>query len=133
MVDLLTWEMSEPSTASLYKEIGGHILADGFHVDLGALRKASEGVTDTLDKVATKKVRDIDPSPSDFGHEHLGDTVRDFCDRWQLGVDHLAKDANEFAARLNHSVSAYLSVERLTQEQLNGIFTRAHGSDPGAE
>jgi hypothetical protein len=108
-------------------------MSDGFRVDLDALHEASEGVTGTLDRLATKKVSDIDPAPSDFGHDHLGETVRDFCDRWQIGVQHLAKDANEFAARLNHSMSAYLSTERLNQEQLSGILAHSRGDDPAAQ
>lgn len=107
-------------------------MGDGFRVDLDALREASEGVTDTLDRLATKKVSDIDPAPSDFGDDHLGETVRDFCDRWQIGVQNLAKDANEYAARLNHSMSAYLSAERLTEEQLNGVLAHSSGDDPAA-
>lgn len=108
-------------------------MSDGFRVDLDALREASEGVTDTLDRLATKKVSDIDLSPSDFGHDHLGETIRDFCDRWQTGVQNLAKNANEFAARLNHSMSAYLSTERLTEEQLTGILAQSRGDDPAAQ
>jgi hypothetical protein len=113
--------------------IGGQSMSDGYRVDLDALREASDGVTDTLDRLATKKVSAIDPTPSDFGHDHLGETVRDFCDRWQIGVQNLAKDANEFAARLNHSMSAYLSTEHLTEEQLNSILAHSTGDDPAAQ
>lgn len=47
-------------------------MADGFEVDLGALRRAAEGVADTLAAMATRKVSDIDASVDAFGHEDLG-------------------------------------------------------------
>ena len=62
-------------------------MSDGFSVYLDALRRAAEGVTDTLDAMATRKVSDIDAAKSGFGHDGLADTVSDFCDRWNIGVD----------------------------------------------
>jgi hypothetical protein len=108
-------------------------MPDGFSVDLGALQKAAEGVTDTLNALATKKVSDIDADKSAFGHDKLGGTVGDFCERWQIGVEHLAKDGQEVADRLNRSVAAYLHVERAAHGTFNGILQQDAGSDPAAQ
>jgi hypothetical protein len=108
-------------------------MPDGFKVDLGALQKAAEGVTDTLNALATKKVSDIDAKESAFGHDKLGGTVSDFCERWQIGVEHLAKDGQEVADRLNASVNAYTNVERRTHANLNGMLQQPSGPDPAAQ
>jgi hypothetical protein len=108
-------------------------MADGFRVDLGALRRAADGVTETLDQLATKKVSDIDPKKTDFGDDDLGGTVSDFCDRWELGVEHLSKDVQEVAARLNVSVEAYLRTEQAAKAGLDGVLQASTGDDPAAQ
>jgi hypothetical protein len=108
-------------------------MADGFYVDFGALQKAAEGVTDTLDAMATRSVNDIDAPKSAFGHDRLGDTVADFCDRWEIGIEHLARDAQEVADRLTLSVKVYLHAERTLHESLDGILQSPTGPDPAAQ
>jgi hypothetical protein len=108
-------------------------MPDGFSVDLAALQKAAEGVTDTLNALATKKVSDIDAQKSAFGHDKLGGTVSDFCERWQIGVEHLAKDGQEVADRLNASVNAYAHVERKTHAGFHGMLQQSTGPDPAAQ
>lgn len=107
-------------------------MADGVSVDLGALRNAAEGVTDTLNALATRKVSDIDAPRNAFGHDSLADAVIDFCDRWNIGVSHLANDAAEVANRLNHCVLAYEHADRTAHQSLDGIL-RLLGSDPAAQ
>jgi hypothetical protein len=65
-------------------------MADGFSVDLDALQNAAEGVTDTLNAMATKRVKDVDAAKSAFGHDKLGGTVGDFCETF----DHVTKVQN---------------------------------------
>jgi hypothetical protein len=108
-------------------------VADGFSVDLDALHKAAEGVTDTLNAVATKKVSDIQAPKAAFGHDELADTVADFCGRWEIGVEHLSSDGQQIVDRLNRSVLAYDTVEREAHHALTGILQRSTGSDPAAE
>lgn len=107
-------------------------MGEGFAVDLDALRRAADGVTDTLDAMATKKVSDIDAAKSAFGHDGLADTVSDFCDRWNIGVEHLAKDGQEIVGRLNACVLAYAQVERTAQVAFDGMLRQSTGPDPGA-
>jgi hypothetical protein len=102
---------------------------EGFKVDLGALESAAEGINGTLYDLNSKKVSDIGGKDSDFGHGDLADTVSDFCDRWELGVEHLAKDAQVVAGRLNKSVEAYLATDKSLKGELDGIVSGT--ADPG--
>ncbi|HEY3689574.1 MAG TPA: hypothetical protein VGL46_04645 [Pseudonocardiaceae bacterium] len=106
-------------------------MAEGFTVDLGALERAAEGVNNTLDELAAKKVKDIDADRGAFGHDDLADTVADFCERWEIGVEHLAKDGQEVSARLTQSVARYLKIDSLLKGHLDGILQRSSGDDPG--
>jgi hypothetical protein len=108
-------------------------VTEGFYVDLGALTKATEGVTDTINAMATKKVSDIDAPKDAFGHDGLADTVGSFCERWQIGVENLIKDAQEVAQRLNDSLNAYVHVDRVVQDAFDGPVQRSTGPDPAAQ
>jgi len=109
-------------------------MADGFYVDLAALQAAAEGVTDTLNAMATKKVSDIDGPKSAFGHDRLGGTVDDFCERWQIGVEHLAKDGQGIAEYLTRAVYAYSHVDREMGGAMGGnVVQSPTGPDPAAE
>ncbi|MBP0451291.1 hypothetical protein J5Y04_17325 [Kitasatospora sp. RG8] len=104
----------------------------GFSVDLGALDDAASGITDTLAKLQFKKVSDLDPQKEDFGHDHLAGVVEKFCTRWEIGVENLAKDAQEVSKRLNASVKAYREVDGHIVGHLSGTLSRDGGKDPGA-
>ena len=86
-------------------------MADGFRVDLGALEDAAAGINSVLAQLQANKVSSIDGRKDDYGHDRLGETVEDFCDRWELGVENLAKDAQVVSQRLNKCVQAYLAVD----------------------
>ncbi|MFD5734296.1 hypothetical protein ACFWIY_15865 [Streptomyces sioyaensis] len=107
-------------------------MPDGFFVDLEALRKAASGISTILDAMATKKVSDIDAPKDDFGHDELAAAVVDFCDRWNIGVSHLASDGAEVSERLNHCVKSYEKAEQHFQLSAKGILQSSSGRDPGA-
>ncbi len=107
-------------------------MADGFRVDVRALTEAANGVEGTVEAVGKKKVSDVDCSKSAFGHDHLAGTVKDFCDRWQIGVEHLIKDTQEVADRLVRSADTYIKVDLSGQHRLDTILTGT-GPDPAAE
>lgn len=107
-------------------------MADGFSVDLDALRKAATGISTTLDAMATKKVSDIDAPRDAFGHDALASAVSDFCDRWNIGVSHLASDGSQVTDRLNHCVQSYEAAERHIQLSAEGVLRSSSGADPGA-
>jgi hypothetical protein len=107
-------------------------MADGYYVDLDALWKAADGVTETINAMATKKVSDIDAAKDAFGHDGLAGTVQDFCDRWEIGVEHLTKDGREIADRLVHSIRAYQQAEEMTFSSVQRILQSPTGADPAA-
>lgn len=106
-------------------------MADGFEVDLSALRQAAEGVSDVLGELAEKKVSDLGPRAWAFGHEGLASAVSDFCSRWERGVENLAKDGQEISSRLQYCVLAYDHVERVNKAVAESILG-SMGPDPAA-
>ena len=108
-------------------------MADGFQVDLGALEDAAEGITVTLNQLRAAKVDQLDGDRSAYGHDHLAGTISDFCDRWEIGVEHLATDGQEVALRLSHSVQAYMRADTAAKGRMDGIYGRSDGPDPAAD
>ena len=108
-------------------------MSDGFSVDLGALEDAAIGINATLNDLKAKRIDDLDGRKADYGHDELAETIANFCDRWELGVEHLATDGQEVATRLSHSVQAYLKVDQAAKGRMDGIFQRQTGPDPAAD
>lgn len=106
-------------------------MSDGFRVDVGALRHASDGIDGVLQDVRAENVTAIDPGVTAFGHTRLASSLAGFCDRWQLGVDNLATDGQEIAGRLRVSMNAYEQFERAAKQRLDSIL-QGTGPDPGA-
>jgi hypothetical protein len=98
----------------------------GFRVDLGALTNASQGIEGVLYDVSNNQVSDIKVDSSDVGHDRLASSLSDFCDRWTLGVNNLAKDGQTVADRLQANVAAYDKAEHA----VTGMF-QSSGPDPG--
>jgi hypothetical protein len=109
------------------------MVSDGFRVDLGALERAVEGVNETLAGLKSARVDALDGSAADYGHDRLAETVRDFCDRWEIGVEHLSTDGREVAQRLNESLKAYLAADKAATGRMDGIYQNATGPDPAAK
>ncbi|MEV7470600.1 hypothetical protein AB0O20_29455 [Streptomyces kronopolitis] len=106
-------------------------MGEHYRVDLEALEKAATGVNGTLDEISVQKVSDVPHDESEVGHEALASVLSDYLDRWQRGVDNLAKDGREIATRLTASVNAYRAVEEHTHKQFHGIL---HGTtDPAVK
>lgn len=55
------------------------------------------------------RVDALSRSGADSGHDDLAEAVAGFCDRWQAGVQDVAKDAQEVAGRLSRSAEEYSS------------------------
>ena len=47
----------------------------GFSVDLTALSEATQAILDTMDQMATTRVKDLEPNRSSVGHYDLADTL----------------------------------------------------------
>ena len=108
-------------------------MGDGFRVDIGALERAAAGVDGTLDEVSQQKVSDIPRDKAAFGHERLATALSDFCGRWQQGVDDLAKDGREIAARLTASAAVYRKAEQNVRDKITNGILSGPGSDAGVQ
>jgi hypothetical protein len=109
------------------------VVSDGFRVDLGALERAAEGVNETLAGLKAVRVDALDGSVADYGHDRLAATIKDFCDRWEIGVEHLATDGREVAQRLNDSLKAYLAADKAAKGRMDGIYQSTTSPDPAAK
>jgi hypothetical protein len=105
----------------------------GFRVDLGALESAAEGIDTVLYDLQSRRVSDLKPAGDDVGHGPLADLLADFCDRWELGVENLAKDGQAIAVRLSQAVANYLKVDTAAAGRLDGILQAGDGPDPAAQ
>ena len=94
---------------------------DGFSVNMDALGTAATGIVNVVKELDSHKVEDIDCDQSAFGHNKLADTTKDFCDRWQRGVAHLAEDGTQIADRLVKSLQTYQDMEDKAAKQLEDI------------
>jgi hypothetical protein len=100
-------------------------MASGFGVDLGALTSASQGIDGVLYDVGNNKVSDIRIDKSAVGHDRLAGSIADFSDRWDRGVNNLAKDGQAVSDRLRANVAAYDKAEKAA----TGMF-QSTGPDP---
>ena len=101
------------------------MVSDGFRVDLGALTAASQGIDGVLYDVSNNKVSDIKVDHTAVGHDRLAGSISDFCDRWDRGVNNLAKDGQAVSDRLRANVTAYDKAENA----ITGMF-QGTGPDP---
>jgi hypothetical protein len=83
-------------------------VADGFRVDLAALRDAADGVRRTVEQVA---VASSAPVGSAAGHDALAEALDGFLDRWRRGVQGLVEDGAAIADRLDGDARAYGAVD----------------------
>lgn len=100
----------------------------GFRVDLGALTDASQGIEGVLYDVGNNKVSDLKQDKSAVGHDRLSSSISDFCDRWDRGVNNLAKDGTAVADRLRANTAAY----QRTEHAITGVFSGT-GKDPAGD
>jgi hypothetical protein len=108
-------------------------MADGFSVDLPALESASAGINMTLEELSVAKIDSLDGDPGAYGDDDLARSIADFCDRWEIGVEHLVVDGQEVADRLNHCVKAYRQVDAAVHDRLHSIVRRSSEPDPAAD
>jgi hypothetical protein len=86
-------------------------MPDGFEVDLTSLVRAAEGVGGVAAAMRSSKVADIGAPGAAYGEGDLAGVMAGFCARWEIGVEHLTKDASEVAGRLTQSAEAYAKAE----------------------
>jgi hypothetical protein len=76
------------------------VTSGGFGVVGEALINAADGVAAATWGLAAHEISGLCPPVKSMGHSGLHAALRDFCDRWNIGVEHLAGDGGQFAARL---------------------------------
>lgn len=104
-------------------------MSGGFEVDLTSLARAADGVNGVIDDMQHSKVSGIG---ADYGNGDLAGVMGDFCSRWEIGVEHLTKDASEVASRLTQSAETYARAEHANVHMISGILQRGSGADPAA-
>jgi hypothetical protein len=105
---------------------------DGFEVDLTSLVRAAKGVNGVISDMQHNKVSDIGSPGADYGDGDLASVMSSFCDRWEIGVENLTRDASEVAGRLTKSAEAYATAEHTNVKLVCGIMLRRSGADPAA-
>ncbi|HUK72575.1 MAG TPA: hypothetical protein VLW50_28050 [Streptosporangiaceae bacterium] len=105
-------------------------MADGFSVDLGALREARDGINGTLAQASQQQVSDIPFKQSAAGHQRLAGVMSGFLSRWQHGIDNLAADGREIANRLNVTTNTYQATDEGLHHHITSIL-HGYGPDPG--
>jgi len=80
-----------------------------FSVDLEALEDAAAGITATMNDLQRHGAREIEAAPTMTGHAAVATALTLFGDRWQRGIENLARDAQAIAGRLSFSVQDYLA------------------------
>lgn len=103
----------------------------GFSVDLTALSNATEAILDTMDQMATTRVRDLEPAGPAVGHHNLSETLGQFCRRWDLGVENLERDVSSVVDQLVQCLRAYSATDEALAADFGGVVGRPTGSDPG--
>src|SRR5665648_1135797 len=96
----------------------------GFSVDLTALSEATQAILDTMDQMATTRVRDLEPAWSAVGHHDLSDSLGQFCRRWDIGVENLEKDVNSVVGQLAQCLRAYEATDEAHAAGFSGIVGR---------
>ena len=79
-----------------------------FAVDLDALESAAAGINSTINELRRHSVNQLEITVAQSGHQEFANSVNTFSERWQLGVENLARDALAIASRLSFSVQDYL-------------------------
>jgi hypothetical protein len=101
-------------------------VADGYQVDLTALRAAADGITRVVEQVDAHSVASLATSARALGHARLGASLAAFCDRWQAGVTHLAEDGRAAGGHLTQAANAYSHADGVGQDG----YLRDPGPDP---
>ncbi len=78
-----------------------------------------------------RKVSDIDCDQAAVGHSRLADTVEEFCIRWSLGVENLAKDAQEVSERLIECARVYEELDHGAEDRFDRLLQG--NDDPAAQ
>ena len=92
-----------------------------FEVDLQSLVAAAKGTAETIALFKDKDVEDLVPSEGDLGSGTVWGAVEEFQERWERGMNNLAKDTEEIAGRLTKIASTYAKFDSEGAKKLKGV------------
>ncbi|MFI5931683.1 hypothetical protein [Actinoplanes sp. NPDC051494] len=92
----------------------------GFHVDIDALDKASNGIAHTIDDQSKSQLADVCAARGAYGDDTVHAAMTDFCDRWNVGFDLLVEDARTVSDILGKAARAYRAVDGAAATRLTG-------------
>ena len=92
----------------------------GFHVDIATLDEASAGIAETIDNQKRLELSKL-PGPSEmYGDDDLHDALKDYCHRWDDGLDILTDDARKISDSLKSVARAYRQADQAAAQKLTG-------------
>nr|WP_296066411.1 type VII secretion target [uncultured Actinoplanes sp.] len=83
----------------------------GFHVDIGVLEAAADGIAQTVADQRGSSLDDLDRKAGVYGHAAVHQAIETFCDRWNDGLEILVKDGEAIGDILTAAATAYRSVD----------------------
>ena len=105
-----------------------------FAVDLDALESAAAGINSTINELRSHSVNQLAVTVAQSGHQEFADSLNTFSERWELGVENLARDAQAIASRLSFSAQDYLGAEADNVAAVNTVTGMLEGAiDPAAK
>jgi hypothetical protein len=84
---------SGPTLGVSTVKVGACMDGPGFHVEVGTLESASDGIEESVADQKGSALSHLDRAESVYGHDRLHKSMGNFCDRWSDGIDILTKDA----------------------------------------
>jgi hypothetical protein len=95
----------------------------GFHVDIDVLDEAGSGITQSVADQDKSELADVCRDRSTYGHAGVHDAMKNFCERWNDGLDLLTGDAKAIGDMLSRVARAYRAVDAAAARSLS--------TDPG--
>ncbi|MEU4694875.1 hypothetical protein [Actinoplanes sp. NPDC023714] len=89
-----------------------------FHVDLAAIDEAAAGIAQTAAAHDRTGLEDLQRSAARYGDEELSGAVRDYCGRWDDGLDLLVEDARLISDVLTRAAAVYRATDEAAARTL---------------
>lgn len=98
----------------------------GFHVDVGKVEEAANGIKRSVTDQSSFELRDLCGDTSLYGHDGIHNALMNFCVRWSDGLDILTDDADAIGNVLTRAAAAY----QVTDSAAAGSLTADPGQGP---
>ncbi|MEV6872556.1 hypothetical protein [Amycolatopsis sp. NPDC051128] len=95
----------------------------GFHVDVGKVEEAANGIKRSVTDQSSFELRDLCGDTGLYGHDRIHNALMNFCVRWSDGLDTLTDDAEAIGDVLAKAAAAYRTADSVAAGSLT--------TDPG--